>query len=150
MSGRDSFQPYPETRFASMDRKRAVSAQHTPRQNRLLAALPLEDYERLLPDLEPVALPRGWTVHGAGEREKYLYFLTAGIVSRVYVMESGASAETAVTGTYSISRNKSRWPSVTLATSVAHVPANIRTSTTGARKRFAASDAQAHSKAVLA
>lgn len=98
MSGRDSFQPYPETRFASMDRKRAVFAQHTPRQNHLLAALPLEDYERLLPDLEPVALPRGWTVHGAGDREKYLYFLTAGIVSRVYVMESGASAHLAVTG----------------------------------------------------
>ena len=98
MSGRDSFQPYPETRFASMDRKRAVFAQHTPRQNHLLAALLLEDYERLLPDLEPVPLPPGWTVHGAGEREKYLYSLAAGIVSRVYVMESGASAHLAVTG----------------------------------------------------
>src|ERR1035437_7680145 len=98
MSGRDSFQPYPETRFASMDRKRAVFAQHTPRQNRLLAALPLEDYERLLPDLEPVPLPPSWTVHGAGDREKNVYFLTTGIVSRFYVMESGASIEIAVTG----------------------------------------------------
>src|SRR5450756_2710962 len=98
MSGRDSFQQYTETHFASTNRKRTVSAPHTPRQNHLLAALPEEDYERLLPDLEPVALPRGWTVHGAGEREKYLYFLTAGIVSRVYVMESGASAHLAVTG----------------------------------------------------
>ena len=69
-----------------------------PGKSHLLAALPLEDYERLLPDLEPVPLPPGWTVHGAGEREKYLYFLTAGIVSRVYVMESGASAHLAVTG----------------------------------------------------
>jgi len=82
MSGRDSFRPYPETRFASGDGKRPVSAQHTPRQNRLLAALSLEDYERLLPDLEPVPLPPGWTVHGAGERQEHLYFLTAGIVSR--------------------------------------------------------------------
>jgi len=98
MSGRDSFQPYPETHFASTNRKRTVSAPHTPRQNHLLAALPVEDYESLLPDLEPVALPRGWTVHGAGEREKYLYFLTAGIVSRFYVMENGASAHFAVTG----------------------------------------------------
>jgi CRP-like cAMP-binding protein len=57
-----------------------------------------EHYERLLPDLEPVPLPLGWTVHGAGDREKYLYFLTAGIVSRFYVTESGASAESAVTG----------------------------------------------------
>src|SRR5450830_1264342 len=98
MSGRDSFRPYPEPRFASTDRKRAVCAQRAPRQNHLLAALPLEDYERLLPDLEPVPLPLGWTVHGAGDREKYLYFLTAGIVSRFYVMQSGASAEFAVTG----------------------------------------------------
>jgi CRP-like cAMP-binding protein len=90
--------PYPETRFASSDRRRAVSAQHTPRQNHLLAALPLEDYERLLPDLEPVSLRQGWTVHGAGDQEKNLYFLTAGIVSRFYVTENGASAEFAVTG----------------------------------------------------
>ena len=98
MSGRHGVRPYPETRFASRDRKRAVSAPHTPRQNHLLAALPQEDYERLLPDLEPVPLPLGWTVHGAGDREKYLYFLTAGIVSRFYVTENGASAEFAVTG----------------------------------------------------
>jgi CRP-like cAMP-binding protein len=98
MSGRDSFQPYPEMRFASKASKRAVAAQHSPRQNRLLAALPLEDYERLLSDLEPVPLPLAWTVHRAGDREKYLYFLTAGIVSRFYVMQNGASAEFAVTG----------------------------------------------------
>jgi CRP-like cAMP-binding protein len=95
---RDSFRIYPEARFASRDRGRAVSAQHTPRQNRLLAALPLEDYERLLPDLEPVSLPLGRTVHGAGDTEKYLFFLTAGIVSKFYVTESGASTGFAVTG----------------------------------------------------
>jgi CRP-like cAMP-binding protein len=58
----------------------------------------VEDYERLLPDLEPVPLPLGWTVHRAGDREQYLYFLTAGIVSRFYVMENGASAHFAITG----------------------------------------------------
>ena len=93
-----SCRPYPDTRFASGGRKRAVSAPHTPRQNHLLAALPVADYECLLPDLEPVPLPVGWTVHDAGDREEYLYFLTAGIVSRFYVMEDGASAEFAVTG----------------------------------------------------
>jgi CRP-like cAMP-binding protein len=56
------------------------------------------DYERLLPDLEPVPLPLGWAVHGAGEREKYLYFLTAGLVSRFYMTENGASTEFALTG----------------------------------------------------
>jgi CRP-like cAMP-binding protein len=69
-----------------------------PRQNHLLAALPPDDYERLLPDLKPVALPLGRTIYGADDREKHLYFLTAGIVSRVYVTENGASAEFAVTG----------------------------------------------------
>ena len=76
---------------------RALSALHTPRQNHILAALPREDYERLLPDLEAVPLPLGLTVFRAGEQEKYLYFLTAGIVSRIYVMQSGASAEFAAT-----------------------------------------------------
>jgi CRP-like cAMP-binding protein len=70
----------------------------TPRHNHLLAALPRHDYERLLRDLEPVSLPLGRVIHGAGDREEYLHFLTAGIVSRVYVTGSGASAEFAVTG----------------------------------------------------
>jgi CRP-like cAMP-binding protein len=95
---RQSFRSYPETRFASRDRKRALSAFHTPRQNHLLAALPLEDYERLLPHLEPVPLPLGWTVYRAGDQKNYLYFPTAGIVSRFYVTEKGQSAEFAVTG----------------------------------------------------
>jgi CRP-like cAMP-binding protein len=96
--GRHPFQPNPGTRLTSSDRTHAVATCHAPKQNRLLAALPLEDYERLLPDLEPVPLPLGWTVHGAGEREKYLYFLTSGIVSRFCVAENGESAEFAVTG----------------------------------------------------
>jgi CRP-like cAMP-binding protein len=93
-----SYQSYPETRFASRDKKRAVFAPHTPMQNHLLAALPPKDYQRLLPDLEAVPLPLGWTIHGAGGRQKYLYFVTAGIVSKVYVMENGASTEFAITG----------------------------------------------------
>jgi CRP-like cAMP-binding protein len=98
MSGRDAFQPYPESRCAISDRTRDAFARHTPRQNGLLAALPMEDYLRLLPNLVAVPLPRGWTVHEAGDQEKYLYFLTTGIVSRFYVMENGASAHFAVTG----------------------------------------------------
>ena len=98
MSGRDSFQPHPETGFASTDVQGGVSTLPMPRQNRLLAALPTADYERLLPDLEPVPLPLGWIVHGAGDRERHLYFVTAGMVSRLYVLKNGASAEYAVTG----------------------------------------------------
>jgi CRP-like cAMP-binding protein len=72
--------------------------QRTPRQNQLLAALPLREYARLLQDLEPVALPLGWTVHGAGDRQQYLHFLTEGVVSRLYVTRNGASTEFALTG----------------------------------------------------
>lgn len=93
-----SNRPYPGTSSAYGEEKRAVSARHSPRQNHLLAALPQEDYERLLPDLEHVPLPLGWTVHGAGDREEHLYFLAAGIVSRLYVMQNGESANFAVTG----------------------------------------------------
>jgi CRP-like cAMP-binding protein len=95
------FRPHPDPHFGSgdwKDWKRAVSASDTPRQNHILAALPPDDYERLLPDLEPVPLPLGWTVHHARDREMYLYFLTAGVVSRFYVTQNGASAEFAVTG----------------------------------------------------
>ena len=98
MSELDSYHSYAETRLASRGRTRAVSAAHAPRRNQLLAALPWEDYERLLPDLEPVPLPLGWTVHGAGDRQRYLHFLTAGIVSRYYVTQNGAATEFAVTG----------------------------------------------------
>jgi CRP-like cAMP-binding protein len=56
------------------------------------------DYARLLPALEPVPLPRGWIVCDAGDRQKHLYFPVTGIVSRLYVTESGASAEFAITG----------------------------------------------------
>lgn len=83
----------PEPRFAS----RCVAA-CPPLRNHVLAALPATDYERLLPDLEAVTLLAGSTVYDAGERERHLYFLTAGLVARLYVTGSGASAEFAVTG----------------------------------------------------
>jgi CRP-like cAMP-binding protein len=93
-----SLQSYPETRLASVDSKRATSAEHSPRQNHILAALPPADYQRLLPYLEPVALPLGWTLQGAGERATHMYFLTEGVVSRIYMTESGATTELAITG----------------------------------------------------
>ena len=102
MSARHSSPPYPEARFAPTEGECVVCAHPTPKpiptHNHVLAALPLNDLERLLPDLEPVPLPVGWTVHGPGDRETCLYFLAAGIVSRLYVTENGASAAFAVTG----------------------------------------------------
>jgi CRP-like cAMP-binding protein len=76
----------------------ANAGRQTPRQNHLLAALPAADYERLLPDLELVPLPLGWAVYEAGSPQGYVYFPTTSIVSLLYVMEDGDSAEIAVTG----------------------------------------------------
>ena len=71
----------------------------TPRkQNHLLAALPAADYERLLPHLERVPLPLGRAVYESGREQAYVYFPTDSIVSLLYVMEDGASAEIAVVG----------------------------------------------------
>jgi CRP-like cAMP-binding protein len=74
------------------------SEKQNPRQNQLLAALPEADYARLLPDLELVPLPLGWVVYEAGGQLGYVYFPTTSIISLLYVMEDGSSAEIAVTG----------------------------------------------------
>jgi len=71
---------------------------HIPSWNRLLGALPVAEYERLLPDLELVSLRPGRRIYDAGERQRYLYFLTQGIVCRQSVLDDGASAGAAVTG----------------------------------------------------
>jgi len=76
----------------------AESGRQSPRQNHLLASLPAADYERLVPDLELMPMPLGWAVYEAGGPQGYVYFPTTCIVSLLYVMESGASAEIAITG----------------------------------------------------
>ena len=75
-----------------------MSSPHNPKQNHLLAALPADDYSRLLPDLELTSMPLGWAVYESGGPMGYLYFPTTSIVSLLYVTESGASAEIAITG----------------------------------------------------
>lgn len=69
-----------------------------PKTNHLLASLPDADYQRLLPYLEWCAMPLGWPLYESGGRMEYVYFPTGGIVSLLYVMENGQSAEIAVTG----------------------------------------------------
>ena len=75
-----------------------MPAPSTPQQNHLLAALPQAVYERLLPKLELVPMPLGEVVYTSGSELPYLYFPITCIVSLVYVMANGASAEIAVTG----------------------------------------------------
>ena len=67
-------------------------------KNGLLAALPPDEYQRLLPHLESVPLPLGWAVYESGSKMEHVFFPTEGIVSLLSVMENGASAEIAVTG----------------------------------------------------
>src|SRR5579862_259398 len=74
------------------------SAKHSPKHNHILAALPAADYQRLLPDLELTAMPLGWAIYESGASLGYLYFPTTSIVSLLYVMKNGASAEIAVVG----------------------------------------------------
>jgi CRP-like cAMP-binding protein len=75
-----------------------MSSPNTPKENHILAALPAEDYARVLPDLELVPMPLGWAVYESGGHMSYLYFPTTSLVSLLYVMEDGASAEIAITG----------------------------------------------------
>lgn len=69
-----------------------------PRQNHLLAALPDAEWQRWQPQLEPVEMPLGSVIYESGVKLSHVYFPTTAIVSLLYVMENGASAEIAVTG----------------------------------------------------
>lgn len=69
-----------------------------PRLNQVLAALPAADYARLLPDLELVPMPRGWTMSESGDHVNYLHFPTSGIVSLIYALEDGSCSEIALVG----------------------------------------------------
>jgi CRP-like cAMP-binding protein len=69
-----------------------------PEQNNLLAALPESVRERLFTHLESVYMPLGDVLYETGTQLKYAYFPTTSIVSLLYVMKDGASAEIAVVG----------------------------------------------------
>jgi CRP-like cAMP-binding protein len=71
---------------------------HDPRQNHLLAALSADERARLFPHLEWVPMPLGEAVCESGLPMRHVYFPTTSIVSLLYVMEDGASAEIAVVG----------------------------------------------------
>lgn len=75
-----------------------MSVSPDPQKNQLLAALPDADLQRWLPQLESVDLPLGLVVYESGSTLSHVYFPTTAIVSLLYVMENGASAEIAVVG----------------------------------------------------
>jgi CRP-like cAMP-binding protein len=69
-----------------------------PMKNRLLATLPPEEFERILPHLETLSFSLGEVVYESGGQLAHVYFPTTSIVSLLYVMENGSSAEMGVAG----------------------------------------------------
>ena len=75
-----------------------MPSQQSPNQNRLLAALPAAEYERLSSHLELVQMPLGDVLYESGGQLQHAYFPTTAILSLHYVMEDGASSEIAGVG----------------------------------------------------
>jgi CRP-like cAMP-binding protein len=69
-----------------------------PKENLLLAAMPRGEYQSLVPSLERVQMPLGLALYESGEAQGFVYFPTSSIVSLLYVLANGATAEIAVTG----------------------------------------------------
>ena len=70
----------------------------SPKENRLLGVMPDADYNALAVALERVPMPLGEAVYESGGPQSYVYFPTSSIVSLLYVLADGATAEIAVTG----------------------------------------------------
>jgi CRP-like cAMP-binding protein len=76
----------------------AMTGTSHPQQNHILDALPQPERDRLFPHLKLVALPLGKVLYESGDTLRHIYFPTDSIISLLYVLEDGASAEIAVVG----------------------------------------------------
>ena len=74
------------------------TTEHQPQQNTLLAALSAADRDHLAPDLEVVGLTLGEVLYESGQIMSHAYFPIDGIISMLYVMKNGESAERAGPG----------------------------------------------------
>ena len=81
-----------------MTEKAIPSNRSNEQGNHLLAVLPKEERERIYPHLRRVAMPLGKALYESGDRLEHVYFPTTSIVSLLYIMVDGASAEIAVVG----------------------------------------------------
>jgi len=75
-----------------------VPERHDPRENHILDSLPAEERQRLFPHLTLVEMPLGMVLYESGEALRHIYFPVDSIVSLLYVMKDGASAEIAIVG----------------------------------------------------
>jgi CRP-like cAMP-binding protein len=111
--------------------------------NKLLTALPGDDFARLLPHLEPVSLSCGEDIYGAGEGIHQVYFPETAIISHLYFMEDGSMTSASVIGREGLvglsaifdSRPPSYWTQVTIAGSALRVETGI------IKREFARGDA---------
>jgi CRP-like cAMP-binding protein len=71
---------------------------HPPTRNNLLASLPADAQGRLFPEMELVSLSLGQVLQDPGTKWRYAYFPTTCIMSKIYLLETGATAEIAVIG----------------------------------------------------
>jgi CRP-like cAMP-binding protein len=71
-------------------------------KNKILAALPAKEFDRLMPGLKIVELKLNEILHVVGERIEYVYFLSSGIVSMLTMLEGGTTIEAAVIGSEGI------------------------------------------------
>jgi CRP-like cAMP-binding protein len=69
-----------------------------PIQNKILDALPAQEYDRLLEHLTSVSLPQNETLYKMEERIRYVYFINSGVVSKIINMEDGGSVEVGLVG----------------------------------------------------
>jgi CRP-like cAMP-binding protein len=76
----------------------AAATEEEAPSNHLLAGVTPEERERLLPNLQEVSLPLGKVLYESGEKLDYIYFPTTAIISLLYIMENGATAEIGVVG----------------------------------------------------
>jgi CRP-like cAMP-binding protein len=76
----------------------ATATEKGAQANHLLGGVTPEEMERLLPGLQEVSLPLGKVLYESGEKLDYIYFPTTAIISLLYIMENGATAEIGVVG----------------------------------------------------
>jgi CRP-like cAMP-binding protein len=101
--------------------------------NKLLTALPGEDFARLLPHLEPVSLSFGEDLYGAGSAIHHAYFPETAVVSHLYFMEDGSMTSAAIVGREGIvglssifnARPTSYWTQVTIGGSALRVEVEV-------------------------
>ena len=76
----------------------SISVKNDALKNHLLATLPKEEFVRLKPDLELISLPLGKVIYESGDKMTHIYFPTTAIISMLYIMENGATAEIGIAG----------------------------------------------------